>query len=77
VRKAQGDYDGAIDDLHQAINLNPQIPHLYYYSALAREAIKDYSGALKDYRKYLDSDFYQGFVEEAEERIRELMAQLE
>ena len=46
---AQGNYQGAIADFNQAIEINPQYANAYYNRGLAKHYSKDYQGAISDY----------------------------
>lgn len=45
------DYQGAINDFNQAININPQYAEAYYSRGNARLELKDYQGAINDFNQ--------------------------
>jgi tetratricopeptide (TPR) repeat protein len=53
AKSESGDYQGAIDDYTQALNLNPDWC-LYYNRASARCRLGDYEGAVDDYTQVLN-----------------------
>ena len=53
-KSQQGNYQGAIADFNQAIEINPQHANPYYNRGLARELANDLEGACDDWRKAVD-----------------------
>ena len=58
------DFNLAISDYSNAIELNPNDPDSYYWRANSKKAIADYKGAIADYSKVIeldpnDSDYYK------------------
>lgn len=49
----QKDYDKALINLNQAINVNPLYVNAYYHRGLAYYQLKDYNKAIEDYNKAL------------------------
>ena len=58
------DFNLAISDYSNAVELNPNDPDSYYWRANSKKAIADYKGAIADYTKVIeldpnDSDYYK------------------
>jgi serine/threonine protein kinase len=51
AKKNEGNIQGAISDLTEAINLNPYEANAYRYRALAKNELGDHQGAIADYSK--------------------------
>ena len=50
------DFNLAISDYSNAIELNPNDPDYYYWRANSKKAISDYKGAISDYTKCIELD---------------------
>ena len=48
------DYNGALADLNQAIQLNPKFAQAYSYRAQAKYFLNDKTGACADWQKAVD-----------------------
>ena len=53
-KSQQGNYQGAIADFNQAIEINPQHANAYYNRGLAKYHSKNYQGAIADYTKVIE-----------------------
>lgn len=56
------DYDGAIQDFSQAIDLNPNYFHAYTYRGIAYNNLRKYDEALKDYAEAISLDPTAAYV---------------
>jgi tetratricopeptide (TPR) repeat protein len=54
VKRARGDYQGAIADYTRAIELNPKFDKAYFNRGLTKDNLGDYSAAIADYSKSLE-----------------------
>ena len=45
------DFNGAIGDLQKAVDLNPNLPDVYYYLGMAHKEVGDQAAARKDFEK--------------------------
>ena len=50
----KGDYQGAIADFNNALDINPQLDYAYNSRGNAKGDLKDYQGAIADYSKAIE-----------------------
>ena len=50
----EGNYQVAIADFTEVIEINPQYAYVYYWRGVARELVKDLAGTCSDCRKAAD-----------------------
>lgn len=65
VRKAEYfNFKGALNDLNEAIRLNPRYIKAYTYRGYVKDELDDYQGALTDYNKAVDlkGDDYEAYA---------------
>ncbi len=57
----QGFFKKAVDELNEALLLNPRLAEAYLWRGKAKEALKDYSGAINDYNMalYCNGQLYE------------------
>ena len=53
AKTEQGDYKGAIEDLNQALRLNPNDANAYFLRGFTRSLLRDKQGAIDDYTQPL------------------------
>ena len=75
-QKVKGLFEEAVGHLDTAIRLNPTLFGAYYERGQARFALKEFQGALEDFRRCLGIDptrdhKVQALIEEVERRLRE------
>ncbi|MHC5828260.1 MAG: tetratricopeptide repeat protein, partial [Nostoc sp.] len=50
-RRQRGDMQGAIMAWNEALSLNPNNPHIYYYRGITKAEIGNYDGAVEDLKQ--------------------------
>ena len=67
ARNSHRDYAAALDDMNEAIRLQPKFPGFYINRAFLRHNLDDYYGALSDYEYaiQLDPEDYTGYFNRA------------
>ena len=68
------DFQKAIADFTETLDLDPDYPDAHLYRAKARKANKDYLGALRDYNQAKDQNFSQTVTSLAGDMIRSLFS---
>ena len=48
------DYQGAISDTNQALEINPKNSNAYYNRGVSKTNLQDYQGAIADYTKVIE-----------------------
>lgn len=66
------DYEGAIDDFTQGINLNPVAGQGYYGRGFAKKAVGDVQGAISDFEKAAEIYRQRGYSVEYQDAVQQI-----
>jgi tetratricopeptide (TPR) repeat protein len=67
-KKKASQTEGVIEDLNQAIALEPRLPQPYFHRAIIRYSNKEYGGAMPDFTKAieLNPDYFEAYFNRAD-----------